>query len=80
MQLYYNKDQIEIIDKSLDDEFEISESTKFDVKYKINKESMNDIQMLIKITINSNVKVFSVRMEVVELILSIIHSYSIIHF
>lgn len=58
--LYFNKEQIEIIDKSFGDEFGISESTKFNVSYKINKESMNDIQMPIKITINSNVKVFSV--------------------
>ena len=60
IQLYYKQNQIEIIDKSLDNEFEISESTKFDIKYKINKESMNDIQLLIKIIINSNTKEFSV--------------------
>ena len=60
IRIIYNSDQLEIIDKSLDDKFEISESTKLNIIYKINKGSMEDIQMLLKININSTIKVFSV--------------------
>ena len=60
IKLLYNEDNIEIINKSLEDQFEISNPINFNIIYKLKQDYMNNNQLKIVININSFEKEFCV--------------------
>ena len=64
IKIIYNNN-LNIIQKSLSDEFEISESLNFNIEYKIEKVILNEIEMEIIICINGLTKKFQVNIKYV---------------